>query len=82
MSGSGESGGVTAQRLRKLAGAARRAQESARDTETARNAAIGEAEAGGWSIGEIAKAAEMSRAHVHRIVVACAADQQEQAETD
>ena len=72
----------TAQRLQRTARAARRAQDGAKDAEAARDAAIGDAEGEGWSYGDIAKACELSKAHVHRICVWQAAARQPQIESD
>jgi hypothetical protein len=57
-------------RLARLSKVVKAVEENLRDAEEARNRAIADAEADGWSYGDLAKACHISRAHAHRICVA------------
>lgn len=63
-------GGRPAQRIKRLSAAARRAEEAAADARSALTAALYDGERDGLSYGDMAKLAELSKAHVHRLCVA------------
>lgn len=67
------------QRLTRVAGAARRADESAADARAARDAVIAEAEDSGWSLSAIAAATGLSVSQVGRIAVEQTRQAQERA---
>lgn len=67
----------TAERLSRLARAAKESAQVAKDDRAARDAAIEEADAEGWGLAPIARAVEMSVGHVQRIVVGATARRQE-----
>lgn len=64
---------VTADRLARLARAYEQAQEAVVTAREALAAAIHEADTGGWPLREIARAAGMAPATVHRLLTAEAA---------
>jgi hypothetical protein len=66
----------TRQRLGRLALAAQRSRDAWVDAREARDRAITSAEAGGWTVREIADATELSSAQIGRIIVAQAAARQ------
>lgn len=59
---------ATAERLRRLAAAARESDKVAATDRQARDAEIEEADQQGWGIREIARATGLSPGHVQRIV--------------
>lgn len=63
-------GGSVRERVKRLAAAARRADEAAGDARSALSAALYDGEQEGVSYGEMARLAELSKAHVHRLCVA------------
>lgn len=66
----------TTQRLARLASQAKRSQERFRTDVAIRDDAIGEADAAGFGVREIARATELTPAHVHRIIIAKTIDRQ------
>lgn len=70
------------ERLRRLAGAARRSALGAQDARSARDAAIAEAESLGWSLAAIAERTGLSIAQVGRIAVARTQQAQDEQPTE
>lgn len=73
------------ERLQRLSASARTSAQLAQDDRLARDGAIGEADAQGWDLREIARETRLSVGHVQRIVVAATVERQQAAalpETD
>jgi hypothetical protein len=73
------------ERLQRLSASARTSAQLAEDDRLARDGAIGEADAQGWPLREIARETRLSTGHVQRIVVAATVERQQAAalpETD
>jgi hypothetical protein len=66
-------------RLRRLSAAARASRQLAEDDRLARDGAIGEADAAGWQLREIARETRLSTGHVLRIAVAAETERQQAA---
>ena len=62
-------GAGMAERLRRIADTTRASAQIHEDDLSARNAAIYEASAAGWSLAEIARATRLDKSRVHRIIV-------------
>jgi len=76
VAGSDSPRGQLAQRLARLAEAARRTSQAAADDREARDEAIADADELGMGIREIARHTNMVVSHVQRIVAAKAAERQ------